>query len=83
MKKVFEETSLGGLTLKNRLIRSATCEGIALQDGSAEAELQSDLALTQSMGVRSLPSYHIARGGRDVLLLSFALEDFISVIEQL
>ena len=33
MKKVFEETELGNLTLKNRLIRSATWEGIALPDG--------------------------------------------------
>lgn len=33
MKKVFEETKLGNLSLKNRLIRSATWEGVALPDG--------------------------------------------------
>ncbi len=33
MKKVLEETRLGNLTLKNRMIRSATWEGIALPDG--------------------------------------------------
>lgn len=33
MKKMFEEIRLGNLTLKNRLIRSATWEGIALPDG--------------------------------------------------
>ena len=33
MKKVFEATTLGSLTLKNRLIRSATWEGIATEDG--------------------------------------------------
>lgn len=38
MKKVFEETRLGKLTLKNRLIRSATWEGIALPDGGVTEE---------------------------------------------
>ena len=38
MKKIFEETKLGGLTLKNRLIRSATWEGIAYPDGSLPEE---------------------------------------------
>ena len=33
MKTVFEEIRLGNLMLKNRLIRSATWEGIALPDG--------------------------------------------------
>ena len=33
MKKIFEEVQLGNLRLKNRLIRSATWEGIALPDG--------------------------------------------------
>ena len=33
MKQVFEEIKLGELTLKNRLIRSATWEGIAAPDG--------------------------------------------------
>ena len=38
MKKVFEEVRLGRLHLKNRLIRSATWEGIALPDGSVTEE---------------------------------------------
>ena len=33
MKRIFEEVQLGNLLLKNRLIRSATWEGIALPDG--------------------------------------------------
>ena len=33
MKKIFEDANLGKLKLKNRLIRSATWEGIASQDG--------------------------------------------------
>lgn len=38
MKQIFEETKLGDLTLKNRLIRSATWEGIASPDGSLPEE---------------------------------------------
>ncbi|MCR5220448.1 MAG: hypothetical protein K6E31_05570 [bacterium] len=38
MKKVFEEVQLGKLRLKNRLIRSATWEGIALPDGGVTEE---------------------------------------------
>lgn len=34
MKQVFEKAALGSLSLSNRLIRSATWEGIAQQDGS-------------------------------------------------
>ena len=39
MKKVFEPVSLGALTLKNRLIRSATWEGLAYRNGSLTKEL--------------------------------------------
>ena len=38
MKKVFEEAKLGNLKLKNRLIRSATWEGIALPNGGVTDE---------------------------------------------
>lgn len=37
-KMIFEETKLGNLTLKNRLIRSATWEGIASPDGGLPEE---------------------------------------------
>ena len=37
-KMIFEETKLGNLTLKNRLIRSATWEGIASPDGGLPKE---------------------------------------------
>ncbi len=38
MKQVFETVKLGSLSLKNRLIRSATWEGIALPDGGITEE---------------------------------------------
>lgn len=38
MKKIFEEIQLNNLTLKNRLVRSATWEGIADPDGSVAEE---------------------------------------------
>ena len=47
MKKIFESVEMKNLTAKNRLVRSATWEGIARQDGSVtdEAfEIYSELA---------------------------------------
>ena len=38
MKKIFEEKHFKNITLKNRLIRSATWEGIANPDGSITEE---------------------------------------------
>ena len=34
IKKIFEPLKLNNLTLRNRLLRSATWEGIAFEDGS-------------------------------------------------
>ena len=38
MKKIFESVRMNRLELKNRLVRSATWEGIALPDGSITEE---------------------------------------------
>ena len=38
MKKIFEPVRLNHLSLRNRLVRSATWEGIANQDGSIKEE---------------------------------------------
>ena len=38
MKKIFESAVLGNLSVKNRLVRSATCEGIARPDGGITDE---------------------------------------------
>jgi len=46
----FETTSLGGMTLKNRFVRSATWEGMAAEDGTCTtevAEVVADLAKGQ------------------------------------
>ena len=54
-----------------------------LRDGSAEAALNEDLRLTQSMGIHSLPAYLLQYGGKAMLLRSFDYQDFVSVISQL
>jgi predicted DsbA family dithiol-disulfide isomerase len=52
-------------------------------DGSAEAALQSDLAYTRSLNVRSLPTYLIQCGEGAQLLQSFDYEDFAEAIASL
>jgi len=37
--KVFEHEEIGGLVIKNRLVRSATYEGMASEDGRVTDEL--------------------------------------------
>ena len=39
MRKVFEETRINGMTLKNRLVRSATWEGMCEPDGRPTPKL--------------------------------------------
>ena len=39
MKRVFEEVNANGLKLKNRLVRSATWEGLGKPDGSLPEEV--------------------------------------------
>ncbi len=41
MREVFEETKIAGLTLKNRVFRSATHEGMGNEDGTPADELMS------------------------------------------
>ncbi len=39
MFKLFEETTINGMTLKNRFVRSATWEGMATEDGACTPQL--------------------------------------------
>jgi 2,4-dienoyl-CoA reductase-like NADH-dependent reductase (Old Yellow Enzyme family) len=39
MSKLFETTTLNGMTLKNRFVRSATAEGMATEEGEATPQL--------------------------------------------
>ncbi len=39
MSKLFEETSINGMSLKNRFVRSATWEGMATEEGACTSQL--------------------------------------------
>jgi len=58
MKHVFEPCSIGNLTLKNRIIRAATHEGMAHRDGMPTDDL--------------LPTYqHLAAGGAGAIIAGY------------
>ena len=50
-------------------------------DGTAEVALESDLALTRRLGIRSLPMCLIQRGEKTLLLQSFDYADFDQAIQ--
>jgi len=58
MSKLFESASIGGLTLKNRVVRSATFEGMANIDGSCTARLIDLMAELARGGVGLIISSH-------------------------
>ena len=49
-------------------------------DGSAGAALEKDLAYTQSLGIRSLPTYMIRYKENALLLQSFDFQEFVDAI---
>ncbi|MBP3209122.1 MAG: DsbA family protein [Oscillospiraceae bacterium] len=53
------------------------------QDGSAEAALEEDLALTRRLGIRSLPAYLIQYGDAMLMLQSFEYRDFVRAIARI
>ena len=50
------------------------------QDGSAEAALEVDLALTRRLRIRTLPTYWIQCGDKALLMQSFRFQDFVDAI---
>jgi len=58
MSKLFESASIDGLTLKNRVVRSATFEGMANIDGSCTARLIDLMAELARGGVGLIISSH-------------------------
>ena len=69
--------------MKNRLVRSATWEGLAEPDGSAEAALKEDLAFARRLGTHSLPTYLVQHRDKALLLQSFSYADFTAAIRRL
>lgn len=55
----------------------------AYRDGRAEKALEQDLALTQRIGIHSLPAYLLQYREKGVLLQSFDVNDFIFAIEHI
>ena len=55
----------------------------AYNDGSAQAELDKDLALFQRLGLHSLPAYLIQYGEEGYLIQTFSYTDFVSVINKI
>lgn len=53
------------------------------RDGSAEAELEQDLAFTRSLGIRSLPTYLLQYRDQALMLQSFDCRDFDRAIIRL
>jgi 2,4-dienoyl-CoA reductase-like NADH-dependent reductase (Old Yellow Enzyme family) len=59
MRKVFDETRIGGLTVPNRLVRSATWEGMCEQDGRPTLKLAGCYA-------------NLAKGGVGLIITGYA-----------
>ena len=70
-----------------RIVRSTGVDEAAFQqhfnDGTAEAALESDLALTRRLGIRSLPACLIQTNGKALLMQSFDYADFTRAIQSL
>jgi 2,4-dienoyl-CoA reductase-like NADH-dependent reductase (Old Yellow Enzyme family) len=58
MSKLFEESSINGMTLRNRFVRAATWEGLATPGGEATPELIEMMAALARGGVGLIISSH-------------------------
>jgi 2,4-dienoyl-CoA reductase-like NADH-dependent reductase (Old Yellow Enzyme family) len=66
MSKLFDVTQLNGMTLKNRFVRSATAEGMAVEDGEATPRLINLMAELAEGGVGLIITGHayVAKRGQ-------------------
>ena len=58
MSKLFEESSINGISLKNRFVRAATWEGLATKEGEVTPKLIKMMALLAKGGVGLIISSH-------------------------
>ena len=58
MSKLFEESTLKGMQMSNRFVRSATWEGMAANDGSVTPELVATMNALAEGGVGLIISSH-------------------------
>jgi 2,4-dienoyl-CoA reductase-like NADH-dependent reductase (Old Yellow Enzyme family) len=58
MNQLFAESNIGGMTLPNRFVRSATWEGMATEDGSVTPKLVETMAALAKGGVGLIISSH-------------------------
>src|SRR4030042_1652572 len=58
MSKLFESTTLNGMKLSNRFVRSATWEGMATQDGAVTPKLIDTMTALVQGGVGLIISSH-------------------------
>jgi len=56
MPRLFEPTTLDGMTLRNRFVRSAMWEGMAHDDGASTTPLDAMMADLAAAGVRLIIS---------------------------
>ncbi len=66
MSRLFEESSINGMSLKNRFVRAATWEGLATQTGEVTPELISVMESLAKGGVGLIISSHayVSREGQ-------------------
>ena len=58
MSKLFEESSINGMSLKNRFVRAATWEGLATKEGEVTPKLIKMMALLAKGSVGLIISGH-------------------------
>ena len=75
MPSLFEPTVINGMALRNRIVRSATAEGLATADGAATAALEAMLAAFAAggVGLAAIQVVQVGWGHLSAKFESFAL----------